>query len=72
MFTMRTSKRKRTTNRKLKKDGEIYGAQYILSLRKITDLDRGDYALAGYGNRRSDGVPAHDSRDHAFAKYFDC
>ena len=30
-----------------------------------------DYIVAGYGTGAVMGVPAHDSRDHAFAKHFD-
>jgi leucyl-tRNA synthetase len=31
----------------------------------------GDYVLAGYGTGAVMAVPGHDSRDYAFAKYFD-
>ena len=30
-----------------------------------------DYVLAGYGTGAIMAVPAHDSRDYAFAKHFD-
>ena len=31
----------------------------------------GDYVLASYGTGAVMAVPAHDSRDYAFAKHFD-
>jgi leucyl-tRNA synthetase len=51
--------------------GEFTGAYAIhpFSGKKIP-IWIGDYVLASYGTGAVMGVPAHDSRDHAFAKYF--
>lgn len=37
---------------------------------KMIPIWIGDYVLAGYGTGAVMAVPAHDSRDHAFAKHF--
>ncbi|HXB13853.1 MAG TPA: leucine--tRNA ligase, partial [Bacteroidia bacterium] len=51
--------------------GEFTGAYAIhpFSGKKIP-IWIGDYVLASYGTGAVMGVPAHDSRDHAFAKHF--
>ncbi len=51
--------------------GEFTGAYAIhpFSGNKIP-IWVGDYVLAGYGTGAVMGVPAHDSRDHAFATHF--
>ncbi len=54
-----------------KVSGEFTGA-YVLhpfSGKKIP-VWVGDYVLSGYGTGAVMAVPAHDSRDHAFAKHF--
>ncbi|NQY67681.1 MAG: leucine--tRNA ligase [Flavobacteriales bacterium] len=52
--------------------GEFTGAYAIhpLSGDRIP-IWIGDYVLAGYGTGAVMSVPAHDSRDYAFAKHFD-
>lgn len=51
--------------------GEFTGA-YVLHpfTQKPIPVWVGDYVLAGYGTGAVMAVPAHDSRDHAFAKHF--
>lgn len=51
--------------------GEFTGAYAVhpFSGNKIP-IWTGDYVLAGYGTGAVMGVPAHDSRDFAFAKHF--
>lgn len=51
--------------------GEFTGAYAIHPFTgKQIPVWVGDYVLAGYGTGAVMAVPAHDSRDHAFAKHF--
>jgi leucyl-tRNA synthetase len=51
--------------------GEFTGAYAVHPFSgKQLPIWIGDYVLAGYGTGAVMGVPAHDSRDHAFAKHF--
>lgn len=51
--------------------GEFTGAYAIHPFTgKQIPIWIGDYVLAGYGTGAVMAVPAHDSRDHAFAKHF--
>ncbi len=64
------SERERQTEVK-KVSGEFTGAYAIHPFTgKEIPIWVGDYVLAGYGTGAVMGVPAHDSRDHAFAKHF--
>jgi leucyl-tRNA synthetase len=51
--------------------GEFTGAYAVHPFSgKMIPIWIGDYVLAGYGTGAVMAVPAHDSRDHAFAKHF--
>ncbi|NUM51292.1 MAG: leucine--tRNA ligase [Flavobacteriales bacterium] len=51
--------------------GEFTGAYAIHPFtRKKIPIWIGDYVLSGYGTGAVMAVPAHDTRDHAFAKHF--
>ncbi len=64
------TERERQTEVK-KVSGEFTGAYAIHPFTgKEIPVWVGDYVLAGYGTGAVMGVPAHDSRDHAFAKHF--
>jgi len=64
------SERERQTEVK-RVSGEFTGAYAIHPFTgKEIPIWVGDYVLAGYGTGAVMGVPAHDSRDHAFAKHF--
>ena len=52
--------------------GEFTGAYAVNPLTgKEIPIWVADYVLAGYGTGAIMAVPAHDSRDFAFAKHFD-
>ena len=56
-----------------KKVSGVFTGSYAInpiSLKKIA-IYISDYVLAGYGTGAIMAVPAHDSRDYAFAKHFD-
>ena len=56
-----------------KKVSGVFTGSYAInpiSLKKIP-IYISDYVLAGYGTGAIMAVPAHDSRDYAFAKHFD-
>ncbi len=71
---VKTSKNKTERERQTevkKVSGEFTGAYAIHPFTgKEIPIWVGDYVLAGYGTGAVMGVPAHDSRDHAFAKHF--
>lgn len=64
------SERERQAEKKV--SGQFTGAYVIhpFTNEKIP-VYIGEYVLAGYGTGAVMAVPAHDSRDHAFAKHFD-
>ncbi len=71
---IKTSKNKTERERQAevkRVSGEFTGAYVIHPFTgKEIPVWVGDYVLAGYGTGAVMGVPAHDSRDHAFAKHF--
>jgi len=68
--TRRKTERERMIDKKV--SGVFTGAYAInpLSSKKIP-VWVSDYVLAGYGTGAIMAVPAHDSRDYAFARHFD-
>ena len=69
-----TATKKRTERERLadKKISGVFSGSYAinpLNGKKIP-IWISDYVLAGYGTGAIMAVPAHDSRDYAFAKYF--
>ncbi len=68
--TKNRSERERMADVK-KITGQFTGAYAIHPLNgKMIPIWVGDYVLAGYGTGAVMAVPAHDSRDYAFAKHF--
>jgi leucyl-tRNA synthetase len=56
----------------VKKISGVFTGAYAVNpfTKKEIPIWIGDYVLAGYGTGAVMAVPAHDSRDHAFAKHF--
>ena len=68
--TKRKTERERMIDKKV--SGEFTGAYAINPLNgKRVPVYVSDYVLAGYGTGAIMAVPAHDSRDYAFARHFD-
>lgn len=69
--TARRSERERMAEVK-RVSGAFTGAYAIHPLtQQLLPIWIADYVLAGYGTGAVMAVPAHDARDHAFAKHFD-
>ncbi|MDE6160645.1 MAG: class I tRNA ligase family protein, partial [Muribaculaceae bacterium] len=67
--TKRKTERERMIDKKV--SGEFTGAYAINPLSgKRVPVYVSDYVLAGYGTGAIMAVPAHDSRDYAFARHF--
>ncbi|MDE6541473.1 MAG: leucine--tRNA ligase [Muribaculaceae bacterium] len=67
--TRRKTERERLIDKKV--SGEFTGAYAINPLSgKRVPVYVSDYVLAGYGTGAIMAVPAHDSRDYAFARHF--
>ncbi|MDE6042945.1 MAG: class I tRNA ligase family protein, partial [Muribaculaceae bacterium] len=68
--TRRKTERERMIDKKV--SGEFTGAYAINPLSGArVPIYVSDYVLAGYGTGAIMAVPAHDSRDYAFARHFD-
>jgi leucyl-tRNA synthetase len=71
-ITYATNRNERERQSEVKNiSGEFTGAYAIHPFTKNKiPIWIGDYVLAGYGTGAVMAVPAHDTRDHAFAKHF--
>ena len=68
--TKKRTERERISYRRV--SGVFSGSYAINPLTKVAvPIWISDYVLAGYGTGAIMAVPAHDSRDYAFAKHFD-
>ena len=68
--TTKRTERERISDRRV--SGVFSGSYAINPLTKVAvPIWISDYVLAGYGTGAIMAVPAHDSRDYAFAKHFD-
>jgi len=66
------NKSERERQAEVKKVTGVFTGAYVIHpfTGKKVPVWVGEYVLAGYGTGAVMGVPAHDSRDHAFAKHF--
>lgn len=68
--TKKRTERERISDRRV--SGVFSGSYAINPLTKVAvPIWISDYVLAGYGTGAIMAIPAHDSRDYAFAKHFD-
>ena len=68
--TKKRTERERISDRRV--SGVFSGSYAINPLTRVAvPIWISDYVLAGYGTGAIMAVPAHDSRDYAFAKHFD-
>lgn len=68
--TKKRTERERISDRRV--SGVFSGSYAINPLTKVAvPIWISDYVLSGYGTGAIMAVPAHDSRDYAFAKHFD-
>lgn len=69
-LTKKRTERERIADRKVT---GVFTGSYAINPVSGTEIPIwiSDYVLAGYGTGAIMAVPAHDSRDYAFAKYFD-
>ncbi len=67
--TKKRTERERITDRKVT---GVFSGSYAINPVSGTEIPIwiSDYVLAGYGTGAIMAVPAHDSRDYAFARYF--
>jgi len=68
--TKKRTERERIADRRV---SGVFSGSYAINPVSGTEIPIyiSDYVLAGYGTGAIMAVPAHDSRDYAFAKYFD-
>lgn len=66
------NKSERERQAEVKKVTGVFTGAYVIHpfTQKKVPVWIGEYVLASYGTGAVMGVPAHDSRDHAFAKHF--
>lgn len=72
-YLLQTKKRTERERIADKRVSGVFSGTYAINPVSGTEIPIwiSDYVLAGYGTGAIMAVPAHDSRDYAFAKYFD-